>query len=241
MNKKENTPYIVLEALEPFLSKQGELFITDESKEDLIRFKSATPDSDFFFHIKSASNINGSFIVKLECKPQSLKNVAPHIFNIPMGKIEAYFLSWTTYLEKYNTIKSPFDDPIVESYAQEYYDEFDIVEEEKHKPLSSKVILLLDEHFDKIDKKLEGFRDESNSVEISKVQKEIIELTDNLTSKNRQWVATKISKIWAMTTKLGIKYYKEIVSVSRKEIFKYGAYKALDAVQEVIGVVEKLI
>jgi len=238
MNKKENTPLVVLKSLEPYLSKQGEYFRTDNPEDDLIRFSGSSPDSEFFYHIKSTRLSNNQHQIEIEYRPYSNVDVNPKKFWVKCDSIETSFEAWTSLLEQYAKTRTPFDDPIIESYYNEYFADFEIIDEEKDKPLDSSSIILLFEHFEEIKFRLEEHKNETNSAEIEEIQVEIDELNSSITSKNRHWIATKVSLIWAKLTKMGVVYFKEFVVVSRKMIFKEGASKVFELVEKGIDLIQ---
>ncbi len=233
MNKKENTPLVVLKSIEPYLNKTGAYFLNDIPKEDLIRFKGINVNSAFFFHIKSNRvSSNGRNQIKIAYYPHSDQSSTLTETWIDCTSIEPHFKKWVNLLEQYSNTKTPFDDPIIDSFFNDYYSDFEIIDEEKDKPLESKWIIPLHEHFEEIKHRLEEHKNDANASEIEDIQEEISDLNSQLTRKGRQWVATKISTIWAKMTKMGVKYIKEFVETSRKQLFKDGASKMFELAQK---------
>lgn len=219
MNKTKQTPLIVLKALEPYINKVGENFISVDSEKDLIRFSDVDTESDFRFYIKEY-RVKGQFQVLIEYTPHSELTTDKRELWIQGTEIGKYFNSWIKYLKMYDTVKSIFEDPIIESFRDDYYTEFEIVDEEKDKPLKPKQILLLDDYFEKVTKKLDKHITESNSAEIDEIKNDITELRENLSSKTKLWIANKVSWIWAKMTKLGPKLMKDFVNEGNKQIVK---------------------
>ena len=67
----------------------------------------------------------------MEYKPHTEHNVEKHKLWIKGPEINSYFTKWVSLLKAYETVKSPFDDPIIESFRDDYYTEFEIIDEEK--------------------------------------------------------------------------------------------------------------
>lgn len=219
MNKKKQTPLTVLKALEPFIDKIGENYISVDSEKNLIRFIDVDSESDFFFNIEQYDIKNG-FKVLVEYKPHTEQNIEKHKTWVKGAEINTYFTKWVTLLKSYDKVKSPFDDPIIESFRDDYYTEFEIIDEEKNRPLKPKQILLLDAYFEKIDKKIDKHITESNAEQIKEIKNDISELRENLSSKTKVWIANKVSWIWAKMTKLGPKLMKDFVNEGNKQIVK---------------------
>lgn len=219
MNKKKQIPLVVLRALEPFIDKIGENFISVESENNLMRFTDVDPDSEFYFNIENYDVKNG-FKVLVEYRPHTEQNVEKHRTWIKGSEINTYFTKWVTLLKSYDKVRSPFDDPIIESFRDGYYTEFEIIDEEKDKPLIPKQILLLDAYFEKIENKIDEHITDSNAEQIKEIKNDISELRDNLSSKTKVWVVNKVSWIWAKMTKLGPKLMKDFVNEGNKQIVK---------------------
>jgi hypothetical protein len=219
VNKKKQTPLQVLKALEPFIDKIGENFINSEPETDLIRFSDIDTNSDFYFHIKQYQ-IKSAFQVLVEYKPHSEITTEKKQLWVNGTEIGKYFNAWIKLLQTYDDVKSPFDDPIIESFKDDYYTEFEIIDEEKDKPLKPKQILLLDAYFEKVSKKIDKHIDESNAKQIEEIKGDISELRENLSSKTKVWIANKVCWIWAKMTKLGPKMMKDLVNEGNKQIVK---------------------
>lgn len=227
MNKKKQTPLTVLKALEPFINKIGKNYVSTESENNLIRFTDIDPESDFYFNIEQYQVKNG-FKVLVEFKPHTEHSIEKQRIWISGTEINKCFSQWVSLLQSYEKVQSPFDDPIIESFKDGYYTEFEIIDEEKDKPLKPKQILLLDGYFEKIDKRIDEYINESNAEQIKEIKDDILELRENLSSKTKVWITNKISWIWARMTKLGPKLIKDFVDESNKQIVKEGVSQLIE-------------
>ncbi|MEC8682838.1 MAG: hypothetical protein VXX80_04075, partial [Bacteroidota bacterium] len=126
------------------------------------------------------------------------------------------------------------DDPIINSFKEEYYAEFEIINEDDAdiRPLNTRQIILLDNHLEDVDKRLEKFINEKNSEDIQEIKEDIVELRDNLTKKPKKWVIKNLSKIWAKIAKQGTKFIKEFLSESKKEMIKQSIKGLIELVKE---------
>jgi hypothetical protein len=242
MNKKEHTPLVVHKAIEPYLDKRDGLFKRVSSEKDLIRFKGSAIDTNFFFYIKSHRIQNNQNEIQLEYQPFTPESVVPRITWVKSDEknIDAHFQKWFKLLSDFKNTKTVFDDPIEKGFQEDYYSYFDIVEEEKEKPLEHSSILPLHEHFERIKLKLDEYKTEENTSDIENIQEEIAQLNESLTVSGRQEIANRICSVWAKLTKLGVKYIKEFVEVSRKYVMKEAAKRAFQLGQKGLDYIEDL-
>ena len=241
MNKKEETPLKVHKAIEPYLNKKDKLFIKTESKDDLIHFKGSSINSNFFFHIKShRKHNNGKNQIHLSYQPYNEESVEPRTVWVDCSSVSGHFQIWYKILSSYDTTKTVFDDPIINEFKDEYFSHFEIIEEDKLKPLTESIILPIYEHFEEIRIRLNEFKTDKNSSDIEEIQEDIENLNENLTNTGRQEIATRICTIWAKLTKQGVKFIKEFVEVSRKHIMKEGAKRIFQLGQKGFEYLEDL-
>lgn len=126
-------------------------------------------------------------------------------------------------IKRFEKVNSFFDDPILNSYAEDYYSEFEIIDEDSNtKPFKTNQILLLDEHLENIENSLDKFKTENNKVQIEDIKKDINELRGKLTSKSKKWIIRNISIVWAKVTKLGTPLMKEFLSEAKKTFIREG-------------------
>lgn len=216
--KKKDIPIKVLEILEPFVLKKDKHFEIDYNSNALLKFIDTETDSDFYFEINKFEKE----IITLIVKPTNRSTINESSININSKDLGTYFENWIKILESYNNVKSVFDDPILKSFEEEYYTDFEILEEDKDKPLENDKILLLDDYLENLVKGLEVHKTEVNKSKIEEIQENIIILQENLTNNSRQEIAVKISKIFAKIKKLGTKYLKEFITEGTKQLISKG-------------------
>lgn len=218
MAKKKDIPLVVHEILEPFVLKKGEHFTIDYNSNALLKFIDTEIDSDFNFEI---NKFEGD-VITLIIKPIDKSTIEERGVKISSKSLGTYFNNWITILEQYQKIKSVFDDPILKSFQEEYFAEFEILEDEKEKPLENNQILLLDEYLENLNLGLEKHKTELNKIKIDEIQSEINALQENLTSQNKLEIAKKFSKILARIKKLGTTFLKEFITEGKKQIISKG-------------------
>lgn len=219
---KKKIPLEVLQILEPFIQKKREIFDVVEPQSSLLRFVDKDPNSDFYFHIIEFKNEN-ELLLLIDKKPANSKTTANERHWSRAVDLESFFTKWVELLNGYESVKSIFDDPILEAFANEYYSDFEIIDEDAEIiPFSTKQILLLDEHLEYIETEIEKFQTENNKNEIQQIKKEVIELRENLTKKSKKWVVKNLSQVWGKLAKQGPKFIKEFLSEVKKEAIKQG-------------------
>lgn len=235
VNKKKDIPLQIHEILEPFVSRKGERYerINDESC--LIKFIDSDLNSDFYFTIHQFKENK----ILISYKPINKNSILKQSEWIESKALEAYFNNWISILEKYDKVNSVFDDPILRSFEEEYFAEFEVLEDDKAKPLNTAQILLLDEHLEELTKGLEKNKDETNKLEIEAIQQDIKFLQENLTRTTKEKVVKSLSKIWAKTTRLGTKFIKEFLTEVKKQFITKGTKFLIEHGSDIIHEITK--
>lgn len=224
MRKKKDLPLSILKSLEPFVNLKGDKFEVIDPKDNLLKVIDKDSDSVFHFTIeKYQQSNNGSFIFLITSAPRNGDDISEYQTWYNVSSINTLFDNWLKLLNEYDTVKSFFDDPITKSFQEEFYTEFEIIDEdaETH-PLKSTQILMLDRYLEAVDNKLSEFTTDANSYEIEDIKSNINQLRDNLTTKSKKWVVNELTKIWAKIAKQGTKFISEFLTESKKELIKQG-------------------
>jgi hypothetical protein len=218
MVKKKDIPLVVHEILEPFVLKKGKHFTIDYNSNALLKFVDTEIGSDFYFEINKFEKD----VITIIIKPFDKSTINGSSVEINSKNLGAYFNNWISILEQYQKVKTVFDDPILKSFQEEYFSEFEILEDEKEKPLKNNQILLFDEYLENLFLGLEKHKTELNKTKIDEIQYEINSLQENLTSQNKIEIVEKFSKILAKIKKLGTNFLKEFITEGKKQIVSKG-------------------
>lgn len=219
---KKKIPLQVLETIEPYVNKKGTSFDSIDPNGFLLKFIDKDDSSDFYFNVETYKIENG-FQLLVDWKPSNKQTIANKKMWIKAEQLDSYFTNWLKLLDGYENVKTVFDDPILEAFADEYFTEFEIIDEDADvKPFSTKQVLLLDNHLESIQKRIDKFQTPENKAEIEKIKTNVEELRNNLTKKSKKWVIKQVSKIWAQITKQGPKLMKEFLSETKKHAIKEG-------------------
>ncbi len=221
-NVKKKIPLQVLEIIEPYVNKNGEIFESIDPSDFLLKFIDKDANSDFHFIVETFKNENG-FQLLINWKPANKQTTSNKKIWVKSEQLDSYFNNWLKLLDGYNNVKTVFDDPILEAFADEYFTEFEILDEDSDiKPFSTKQALLLDTHLESIQLQIEKFQTQENKTEIEQIKKDVEVLRNNLTRKSKKWVLKHVSIIWAQITKQGPKLMKEFLSETKKHALKEG-------------------
>jgi len=233
MRKKKDLPLSILKSLEPFVNLRGEKFEVVDPKENLLKVIDKDLDSVFHFTIeKFQKSGSGPFIFWVIRAPKNLNDNGISQNWVEASAINGQFEAWIKLLDEYDTVKSFFDDPITKSFQEEFYAEFEIIDEDTDtNPLKTSQILFLDSYLEAVDNKLTEFITENNSYEITEIRADINSLRDNLTTKSKKWVVKNLTTIWAKIAKQGTKFIREFLVETKKELIK----------QSIKGLVELVI
>ncbi|MFA7379916.1 MAG: hypothetical protein WC150_05605 [Bacteroidia bacterium] len=234
MRKKKDLPLVILKALEPFVNLKGDKFEVIEPKENLLKIIDKDLDSKFHFTIEDYQKTNSNIFQFLITKcPRNINDSGSYQTWVEVTSLKGQFEAWSNLLNEYESVNSFFDDPITKSFKEEFYAEFEIIDEEaESKPLKTNQILLLDKYLEAIGNRLSEFETENNTKDIKEIKQDIIVLRDHITNKSKKWVVTKLTSIWAKIAKQGTKFIKEFLSESKKEIIKQGVKGLIDTLKE---------
>lgn len=234
MRKKKDLPLVILKALEPYVDLKGDKFEIIEPKENLLKVIDKDIDSDFHFTIeKYQQTKNLGFQFLMTRSPKNATDNGLYQAWVDISGLGGQFDAWLKLLNDYESVNSFFDDPIAKSFSDEFFAEFEIIDEDADiNPLNTKQILSLDSYLASVETKLAEFTTDENSQDIQEIKEEILQLKDNLTKKSKKWVVSKLSNIWAKIAKQGTKFIKEFLSESKKEFIKQGVKGVIDYVKE---------
>lgn len=219
---KKQIPLIVLEALQTYVDLKSEEFEVINPNEFLVKVIDNDPDSDFYFNIEDYKIDRGTQLL-IDRKPFTKSSVKNERRWIDGKQLDVCFQQWVSLLNDYKKIRSFYDDPIIKSFTDNYYAEFEIIDDEENDtPLTPKQILLLDEHLEYIEQNIDKYETELNSKELVLIKTDVQKLRESITSKSKKWVLKNLSKIWAKLTKQGTKFLKDFISEAKRQAIKQG-------------------
>lgn len=232
MRKKKDLPLVILKSLEPYVNLRGEKFEVIDPKDNLLHIIDKDLESPFHFIIEKYRLDNEKYYFLMTTSPIDDNDNRAWTVWVEIGGLSKEFEGWIGWLDEYEKVNSFFDDPITKSFKEEFYAEFEIIEEEAGEPLKTVQVLLLDAYLESVDKKLEELTNEQNSSHLQEIRAEVNLLRENLTSKSKKWVVNKLTTIWAKIARQGTKFIKEFLTESKKELIKQGIKGLMEYVKE---------
>ncbi|WP_111309857.1 hypothetical protein [Confluentibacter sediminis] len=220
MNKKKKLPITILKSLESFVNLTGEKFKTIDPKENLLFVLDIDNTSDFYFKIEQYKKMqNGSFQFLMDRKPTNENDNGNNRGWIEIKNLETQFKFWLNLLDQYETTESFFDDPILKSNAERFFQKFMIIDENADKEtFELEQQLFLEEYLDNSKEKLKKLKEKESPekiIEIEILEKETVEIKNALTTESKKKIMVRLSKFWGRAQKTGLQVIKEIfVSVT---------------------------
>ncbi|MCF8322508.1 MAG: hypothetical protein K9I26_05130 [Flavobacterium sp.] len=226
MNRyKKDIPLNVLNIIEPFITRKSEHYVLVEPESSMLLFKDQDKRSKFFFEIKSFSYPQNILHLAIEYSPRSEDSIEPLARNIRSSELDKFFSQWVKFLTLYSEV-SIYDDPILKQYQEEFFQEFQILDDEANTTsFDLQTQFWLDEYCDTMSLKLGELETVENKKEIANIQQDINELKVNQSSLTKNEVISRLSLIWAKSRKLGLNFLYEIYSNVRFSLS--GKFKTL--------------
>ena len=237
MNKqKKKLPIVILKSLEKFVTLKGEKFEIIEPDNLLLKVVEKDDDTVFYFNIEQFKLVNGGYQFYMSRKPQNENNQGEYKSWIPIAHLEKQFETWLKLIEQYETINSFYDDPIAKAFSDEYFTDFEIIDEDADiAPFKIKQILILDKYLEYIEQSIDNYKTEENEKSIENIKQDIYSLRKNLTSKSKVYIIRGLSNIWGKLTKLGTKFITDFTSEAKREVVERSVKGLIDLVIETGG------
>jgi len=225
MNKKKKLPITILKSLESFVNLTGDKFKTIDPKENLLSILDIDNTSDFYFKIEAyEKKQNNSFQFLMDRKPKSEHENGNQRNWIDIKHLENEFKRWLNLLEQYETIESFFDDPIIKSNADKFFQKFEIIDKNADiETFDLDQQLYLEEYLDDSKEKLKKLKKNQSAekiLEIEILEKETEEIKSVLTTESKKKIMIRLSKFWGRAQKTGLQVIKEVFISVTAEIAK---------------------
>lgn len=220
MNKKKKLPITILKALESFVSLTGDKFKVVDPKDNLLFVLDIDDTSDFYFKIEQYKKMqNGSFQLLMDRKPTSEHENGIKRTWIEIKHLESQFKSWLNLLDQYETTESFFDDLILKSNTERFFQKFEIIDDNEDKEtFDLEQQIFLEQYLDDSKEKLQKLKEKQSPekvIEIEILEKQTEEIKNALTTESKKKIMIRLSKFWGRAQKTGLQVIKEIfVSVT---------------------------
>ena len=184
----------------------------------LMRFEDKDETSTFFFQVNSFKTHHSEFYYEVTYQPLAANNLATNTDLIKYPDVEKLIQSWVEVIKKFDETPHFSNDPIIEQYADEYFDEYKLIEEDAdYRPFDIKRQILIDSYLEKTIDFLTQYS-ESNSIDLEEPKTIAQDLKNQLTELTKNEVVKKLSLLWAVSRKKGLPIIKRIFFEFAKEV-----------------------
>ena len=220
MNSKKKIPLSILEILEPLILKNTGKIKLINPDNFLVKLIDTDSTSNFYLNIEQSKVEGGSVRVLIDRNPRNKDIVGNFQTWVEAKNLEQYFNDWVSFIEGYEKIKSIYDDPIQRKYQEEFYSEFEILDEDAgYVSFNLDQQIWIDEYLDRIILALDKHMAQEDK-DVEEIKIVAIQLKSDLTSLTKKVIIQKLSLIWSKARKHGLAILKEVYIEFRKELIK---------------------
>lgn len=188
-------------------------FFKNEELEIII--KDLAPKSNFNFKISNPRQVNSKINYKLEYTPRNTTSVEPGTITVESERVMNTLKGWIHRINEYNKITITKKDKIVSEYADEFYEDFEIIDEDaEENPFELEKQLILHNFLIKAITVLEEDGDNQHLIE------EAQDLKANLPKLTKKATIRKLSNLFAKIRHKSLPLIKEVLDVAQKELYK---------------------
>ena len=224
-------------AIENVGKENFNLFDVREKEEYLLYLQDSDPKTGFYFGItKETPNSSNDHVIQFTRKPGS-SYVPTGITQ--EGRLEFFTKTLEEWFSNIQFYRQPsvLNDPIFDGYQNEFYNDFNLVDEDaNYTPFTYDQQLLLDQFLEDVVNNIDEVRNERNSEIIDEIIADTLSLQAELTTETKNGFMKKLSGIFAKGRKAGLKvckilleeFAKEILKESTKRIFGFAIHNSGD-------------
>lgn len=217
-----------LSLLQPYIDNTEGIFIA--KNDELITFVDSDPLSSFFFQIVKENILEQrQYYWIIKHSPKSDNDIGVHSSHVHKEHLKEAIEGWIERLRKYSKLRfvEDIEDPIVEAFAEEYYDSFEIVDDDADvKPYSIKQIGYIETLLLGLGQEIEQNREEyvnQSSLEVvAEIEYRIEDIMATIYQSTKKTIAKKISRLFGFITKEGGPLLREAIKNAITEVIKIG-------------------
>jgi hypothetical protein len=176
---------------------------------------------DFFFYVSKPNQssdfrsfFNFTYLPQTEVTFENRKS-----FNHELALVIENFNIWVGLLREYNEINLTEEEYITKQYEEEFYKDFQIVDEDAYiKPFEHDKQIFLYRFLTYVETELKNNKNQDVSVGEIIVETQI--LKDNIQNLSKKNTIRKLAVILAKVKKHGIKLFQDVLKEGKKEIIK---------------------
>jgi hypothetical protein len=189
---------------------------------------------DFYFELRGIRFINNVVDYWLVFKPMNSSSVEEAEVTGKLDAAESRLKSWITLLKQYNTVRLSKKDRFTAESAQQFYADFELVDEDADtKPFDNNKQMFLYHFLEHIKKKVED-TEGADQQQLNEIIDEINLLEMHIPVFTKAAVVKGLSKIFAKVQVFSLKLIVDIFDVAKKEIIKAALYGGMHDMQDII-------
>jgi hypothetical protein len=221
MSNKKKVPLIVLELIEPYLSTGIDSIRLVDPGNGLLKFIDADEKSDFYLTVTAAKYDNKALFLTIDSKPRSKEIVDAYNTSLDSTLFDNFLKHWVGLIDRYNNIKSIYEDPIEKKYQDDFIAEFEILDSDADvNSFNLNQQIWIDTYLDRIILEIENVDSKNELPDLQEIKEAAAGLKTNLTKLTKRIIIQKLSKIWAKAQKHGLVILKQIYIEFRNELIK---------------------
>lgn len=231
--KKKSLPYTLAKDLEVLFSHvkaiqmaNSDILIVDIG-DDMILFKDSDPESNYFFRIYHFDITEmGISSFKATYCPESHSSLKETTSLLGITNLFSQLEWWVQLIKNYNQISYNEQESFQIVYEQEFFDAFEIVDDDADTvPFDLAKQLLLDKFLSDISSALEERKDQ---YEVQGIINEVEQVKKEITVSTKKVLIKKISSILSKIRLQGLDLLKDVVKDYIKDVIKEGFKIALE-------------
>jgi hypothetical protein len=201
--------------------------------DDVVYLVDLEHESFFFRVFKPNLSSNYTPFFHFEYMPQNTMNFDKQLINSTSNDVLEHVNNWIRILNEYHEISFSEDDYFVKKYEDEFYAEFDILEEDAlTNPFENDKQIYLYNFLEYVSNELK--KNDSNDPILLEIISDTVELKDNIQNFTKKNLIKKMSAIFARIKKFSLKLSMDIFDVAKKEIIKKCLYGGLDDIHHLM-------
>lgn len=180
---------------------------------------------NFYFQIVRHRLSNSELVYDIKFRPKSDKDMSPVDAPCSVSSLEQYYKNWLGLIKTYISLDDGDD---LKQSQQEFFDEYEMVEEDGAKYFIFIQQKFIDKYLGYAINQLEDVRDDNNSELIDDIIKDVQDLKNKQTTLSKKKVVEGLAKIWAKAKRGGLKMLDTIYNEATKEVLKRGIKYVID-------------
>jgi hypothetical protein len=238
--KKKTYPLVVSKEIENLLTtfrkiiRENSEIIEIKETNDLIYIVDKEKPEFRFRVYNPSQNRDLSPVFSHQFLPENEVNFESVVRNDKLDKIVSRFNQWISYLKDYNEICFTEEEKLMKFYEDEYFHEFEILEEDAEiNPFAENQQIFLYKFLSLTSQELNKIN--SNDLKLNEIISDTNELKDNIQNLTKKEVIIKMSKVFARIKKFSLKLALDIFDVAKKEIIKKALYGGTEDIGQLLN------